>query len=121
MGYGEIVMKTVRRIWWSVVGLWVVVGMVAANLNLSILGAPLIFFAIGWYFLGTFISRIIGSMIVSSFRCKGCGLEIPAVDNWSIGSFTDHRTRHVLLAKNPIDGARVGHVNCPQCSSTIFV
>ncbi|MEK6258015.1 MAG: hypothetical protein AABP62_05285 [Planctomycetota bacterium] len=76
---------------------------------------------IGWWFTGGFFSRLIGVMLVSSLKCKSCGLEIPAVGQWRVGSYTDHRERHILAAKNPIDGGRVGHFDCPQCSATILV
>lgn len=114
-------MRTVRRIWWSVLGILLLLFFVAAGIKAEVVMGPVFFGMIAWWFVGGFFSRIVGSMLVSSFRCKGCGLEVPAVDKWTIGSFTDHRPRHVLLAKSPIDGARVGHVNCPQCSTTIFV
>lgn len=114
-------MKTIRRIWWLVMLGLLIAMVVGINIHVDQVAGPAFVGMIFWYFFGTFTSRIIGAMTVSSFRCKGCGLEVPAVDKWTIGSFTDHRPRHVLLAKNPIDGARVGHINCPQCSTTIFV
>ncbi|MBS0203961.1 MAG: hypothetical protein JSS49_13735 [Planctomycetes bacterium] len=114
-------MRTIRRIWWSVMGALFVAWFVAVPNRVEIVAGPAFAGMIIWFFLGTFFSRIIGSMIVSSIRCQGCGLEIPAVTRWRVGSFTDHRDRHFLLAKNPVDGARLGHIDCPQCSCTIIL
>mgnify|MGYP003382349916 CR=1 FL=1 len=114
-------MRTVRLIFWVVfVCLFLTASMVgnAKNDTLApyVIGALVI-----WWFTGAFFSRLIGSMLVSSIRCKGCGLEIPAVGQWQIGSYTDHRERHYILAKNPLNGGRLGHISCPQCSSTILL
>lgn len=114
-------MRIVRRIWWLVMVALFILLVVGANVKIDALAGMGFLGMICWWFTGAFFSRIIGSMIVTSFRCKGCGLEIPAVGRWQIGSYNDHRDRHFLLAKNPIDGSRVGHIDCPQCSSTILL
>jgi hypothetical protein len=114
-------MRTQRRIWWSMFGVMTVVWMVAVNTKLDLVAGTAFAAMIGWWFVGGFCSRILGAMIVSTIRCHGCGLEIPAVTQWRIGSYSDHRARHFLWAKNPIDGARPGHIDCPQCSCTIVL
>lgn len=114
-------MKTIRRIFWSVMGILFLLFIAAASMKAEVVMGPVFFGMIAWWFVGTFCSRIIGSMIVSSVRCKGCGLEIPAVTQWRIGSYTDHRARHFLFAKNPVDGARLGQIDCPQCTCTIVL
>lgn len=114
-------MRTTRKIWWAVMGMMMILMVLAASANAQSIGGPLLLAMIAWWFVGGFFSRIIGTMIISSIRCKGCGLEIPAFDRWQIGSYTDHQTRHILAAKNPLDGSRVGHINCPQCQATVLV
>lgn len=121
LGQGEVVMKTIRRIFWLVMAALLLLNFVSFNLNLKSVGGGTLLAMIVWWFVGMFFSRIIGSMIVSSVHCKGCGLEIPAVAQWRIGSYADHRERHFLYAKNPVDGTRLGQINCPQCSCTIVL
>lgn len=114
-------MRTVRRIFWLVMLLiWGLIAIAGAN-KFDSLAIPLAICVLAWWYMGMFFSRLIGMTFVSSIRCKGCGLEIPAVAQWRIGSYSDHRERHILWAKNPMDGSRVGHIDCPQCSSTIIV
>jgi len=113
--------KTIRRIWWSVMLSLLVLSFVGTSSRIDVVAGTGFFGMVVWYFMGTFFSRIIGTMIVSSIRCKGCGLEIPAVTQWRVGSFNDHRARHFLFAKNPVDGARLGQIDCPQCSCTIVL
>lgn len=114
-------MRIVRRIYWLVMACLVLLAVAAGQVNST---DGIVFAVMGiifWWFVGAYFARLIGVMMVSSLRCKGCGLEIPAVGRWQIGSYTDHRDRHVLWAKNPIDGGRMGHINCPQCSCTVII
>jgi len=114
-------MRTVRRIFWVVLVCLIVAGTAAANLKLDILSGWAFAGLVAWWFVGMFFARQIGTMLIGSLRCKGCGLEIPAVGRWKVGSYTDHRDRHIFSAKNPTDGSRIGQIDCPQCSSTILV
>lgn len=115
-------MRTIRRIWWPVMSLLFLAFVFGVSVKTMQVIAFLAFVGmVAWWFMGTFISRIVGAMLVSSIRCPGCGLQMPAVDRWQIGSYTDHRERHFLFAKNPIDGVRIGHVNCPKCSASIIL
>lgn len=114
-------MRIVRRIFWLVFVSFIVIGTTAANMKLDTITGSMVFAMVVWWFTGAFFSRLIGMMLISSLRCKGCGLEIPAVGQWKIGSYSDHRERHILWAKNPIDGTRIGHIDCPQCSCTTLV
>lgn len=114
-------MRNIRRIFWPIMLLLFVVlyaGAVSKNDGIAV---PAFLGMIAWWFTGTFFSRIIGSMLISSIRCKGCGLIIPAVTQWRIGSYNDHRERHFLFAKNPVNGTRLGQIDCPQCSCTIVL
>lgn len=114
-------MRTVRLIYW--------IGLAGIILLMSLAGKAdnkdlMIFLAILgglWWFWGAIPARWIGVLLVSSLRCKGCGLVIPAVGRWQIGGYKDHRERHILLAKNPTNGGRLGQIDCPQCSSSILV
>lgn len=113
-------MRTVRRIYIAVnatLFLTLLTGIKVSE-GLAVLAG---FCLVCWWVIGIFISRWIAVMMVSSLKCKGCGLEIPAVGQWSIGQYTDHCDRHIMLVKSPFDGTRVGHINCPQCSATIMV
>lgn len=114
-------MRRALRIYQAILGLFVlliVLGIAVKEPAFAVLGVLLI---IPWVFVGGFIARMIGSMFISSVKCKGCGFEIPAVAQWQIGSYTDHKERHFMWAKNPIDGSRIGHTNCPQCSATVLL
>jgi hypothetical protein len=104
-------------IWWSLLA-GIIAGIPLQNSLLSLMS---FFGAVFWWFFGLLISRLVAVLSTSSIRCKHCGLEIPAVGRWQIGSFTDHRDRHIYAAKSPLDGNRVGHINCPQCDCTILV
>lgn len=114
-------MRRVKWVAWSILFVLVVLMLMAGKFNNDGLALFLFFCAVVWWFTGGIFSRWIVAACVSSVRCKGCGLEIPAVGRWAIGSFTDHRERHFALAKNPIDGSRIGHTNCPQCDTTILL
>lgn len=67
------------------------------------------------------LARHAAALIVSAIRCPGCGFQMDAVSRWSVGSFNDHRERHIFLAWNPIDKGYTGHINCPQCDATIRI
>ncbi len=69
-----------------------------------------------WY-----MSDALTACVVSTLTCPGCGFTLSAIDRWSSGSFNDHRERHILNVRSPIDGSVVGHTNCPQCDCTIIV
>jgi len=114
-------MRRVSRVAWLVFFGLVALMLFAGKMNNDGMALLVFFCAVVWWFTGRFFSRLIVAACVSSVRCKGCGFEIPAVDRWTIGSFTDHRERHFALAKNPIDGSRIGHTNCPQCDTTILL
>ena len=115
-------MRKIRLIFWSVLILMFLAAAGVDKLNIGRDSVIQVFFLmVVWWFTGMFISRWVLVMFMRSLHCKNCGLEIPAVGQWQIGSFHDHRHRHILAAKSPIDGARVGHINCPQCECTILV
>lgn len=114
-------MRTVRRIYQLILLSMVVLAVIAGQFGVYDLIGLLVFGILTWFFVGAFVSRLIATMLVNSIRCKGCGLEIPAVGQWKVGAYQDHRERHIFSAKNPMDGTRVGHLNCPQCSCTILV
>lgn len=111
--------RIVRRIYWVVfVAMILIAPLTKGNMDASTFALACI---VGWWFLGVIPSRWIAAMMLSTVRCKHCGLEIPAVNKWRIGSYQDHRERHIILAKSPIDGSRIGNLPCPQCSATILV
>lgn len=74
-----------------------------------------------WWWPSVWLARHVCALLFSSFTCRGCGFEIDAVGQWSSGGFTDHRERHILLMKNPINQSFIGHTDCPQCGATNFV
>lgn len=113
--------RIVRRVFWVVMAGMLVVAMIAANAKANSLAGPLVLAMIGWWFLGVIPSRWIAASLLTKLRCKNCGLEIPAINKWRIGSYQDHRERHIVFAKSPIDGTRIGNLPCPQCSATILV
>jgi hypothetical protein len=53
--------------------------------------------------------------------CPGCGCQLNAVSRWTIGQYTDYRARHIYRVCSPIDGKRVGWMDCPRCKSTILL
>jgi len=67
------------------------------------------------------VTLVIGSLVIKTIPCPGCGFEMDAVDRWVIGGYTDHREQHYLWARNPISGNCVGQVDCPHCGATILV
>lgn len=114
-------MRIVRRIYWCVFVALLAVAVMWSKAHQNQPPLMILFIAAVWWYTGEYFSRFIGSLMIGSLRCKNCGLEIPAVSQWKLGAFTDYRDRHVLRAKNPMDGSRIGYVNCPQCSATILL
>lgn len=114
-------MRRVKRVAWLVFFGIVAVMFIGGGIKNDWLALYAFICAVIWWFMGGTFSRWIVAACVSSVRCKGCGLEIPAVGRWVIGSYTDHCERHFALAKNPIDGSRIGHTDCPQCGTTILL
>lgn len=82
-------------------------------------------FPVSWFLLAFYpcwwLSWRLPALFISRLTCPRCGFAKDAVGVWSSGQYTDHRERHVYLFRNPIDGGRVGHVNCEQCGSTILL
>jgi hypothetical protein len=112
-------MRKVRRVFWIVLAGWLALFvMTGSTPQVSIF---CFFAAVFWWFFGGIFSRMIVAMTIDRIRCPGCQLEIPAVNQWSIGSFQDHKERHFAMAKNPVDGTRIGHFPCPQCDTTILL
>lgn len=78
-----------------------------------------------WLLVGCYPSQIIAGrllpLLAKTFRCPGCGFEMDAVGIWSAGGYTDHVERHILNFRNPINDAVIGHLDCPQCDSTILI
>lgn len=78
-----------------------------------------------WLLAGYYPSQIIAGLLLpklaKTFRCPGCGFEMDAVGIWSAGGYTDHVERHILNFRNPINDAVIGHLDCPQCDSTILI
>ncbi len=69
-----------------------------------------------WY-----MADALTACVVSTLTCPGCGFTFSAIGRWSSGSYNDHRDRHILNVRSPIDGSVVGHTECPQCDCTIIV
>ena len=82
-------------------------------------------FAVLWLLFGYWpaqiLSRPVTAALVKTISCPGCGFEMDAVSRWTVGQYTDHRERHILTVRSPIDGSVVGQTDCPQCGSTILV
>jgi hypothetical protein len=85
--------------------------------GLSCLWLPFGFWPSKW------AAHLLAIHLVKSIRCPRCQCDIDAVSVWSSGSYTDYRERHVLAFRNPIDGRRIGWINCPnpKCKSTILL
>lgn len=71
--------------------------------------------------VNNWLTNLVLSQVIRTIRCPGCQDDIPAIGRWRSGGFNDHRERHVLQVRNPIDGTLIGHINCPRCDSTILV
>ncbi len=123
-----------RSTWWTVYILfrWVApllmlqlaAGMIHAQAVEE--GALLSLGSIGWLFLGgrasDFLTNGITSLLVSSFRCPGCGEGKEAVGRWQCGcGFVDYREQHAWRFHCPKCHAWLGYVNCDQCDSTLIL
>ncbi|MBA3316091.1 MAG: hypothetical protein M3552_06805 [Planctomycetota bacterium] len=93
--------------------------------TLAMLSGGLCCGGLHWLLLGFWpawlLSRAILVQLCRTLKCPCCGFEFDAVGRWSVGDYTDHAERHILNARNPIDGGRIGHIACPKCDSTILV
>lgn len=78
-------------------------------------------FLIFGYWPTRWYAELLTPFFVTMIKCPRCGLEREAVGIWGTGSYTDHVERHILRFKNPIDGSRVGYMDCTECGSTILV
>lgn len=67
------------------------------------------------------LSHKLMPFFISTLHCPRCGFDHDAVGIWSSGGYTDHKERHIYRFRNPLDGSRVGHTDCPQCGSTILL
>lgn len=80
---------------------------------------------IAWLFVGNWPSYLyaefVGAFLIACLPCPRCGLEYEAVAIWSSGGYTDHAERHFLRFRSPIDGSRVGSMDCPECGSTLLI
>lgn len=87
---------------------------------------PLILLAIAWDFFFWWVSWLLAwfvvSLLITSFRCPHCELELEAVGRWSCScGYNDHRDRHFLRFKCPLCKARLGRTDCPRCHATIIM
>ncbi len=78
-----------------------------------------------WAMVGFFpawiLSRYLSVPFVKVLRCPRCGFESDAVAEWSSGGYNDHKEKHILLFRNPLDGSGISHKVCEQCDTTILV
>jgi hypothetical protein len=78
-----------------------------------------------WIFIsGGFLfglSRMVTAALTPNMVCPGCRELIPCVNKWRVGSYVDHVDRHVLLARDRINGSYIGQINCPVCEVTILI
>ncbi len=78
-----------------------------------------------WLLFGFWGSRWLAgrlmTVLLKFIVCPCCGFEFDAVDRWDVGGYQDHQERHVYNARSRINGARVGHINCPMCDATIML